>query len=1151
MVSFVGADSGGDGNAEIITSLSWPAGVQAGDCALLWWTMVASATPTDPSGFDLKQAHLGDSGSIESRFYRKICDGTESGALNLDANAFNRQSAVLLVLRDTDLVEPVDTWAVRDEGSNVTSHSAPQVVTGATPGCVGVTAVAERASSGTTNWTTSWTERADSTTLANGSGGTITAVADDGLALNRGAGSVIAPPNWVSGNSFASDNVTVWTVSIAPGITDQTIEIGQAQEIDLARPITPVRTVPFGQASEVDAAQLIFPGQIVEIGQAVEHDAATRLAVPLGRANETDTAGQIKPIRLVPFGQASEVDAASAFGSLKTKAFGQATESDEARAVGPRVALAPETLLNGVPTPLGVRIYNNFTPALDVWVTNAVDDFSFRSSVPGGFASATITLHRPSIAGSPGSGYLFGADKSQFDQLARLFNRVQIVDQRSAEIVWEGRIEGPRRSSDSDTWELSCLGAAVVAGDIQRPMFYIDSSIESWIVKPQDWWQFQADETTKTIEVRWEGDLIWPGPAGSGFALFKALTWQRAQECGVHIGRYDITFASSAPAGAGGQDPTHLWNSISLDGFGTVGGDGLFHATNYTQDVRHWRRVNGTPSTFAATGGWLLDDVNLIDIDMGVGATGTFGDYTTAPDKVVGRIASPHVQVLRLDRAGEPLTDPADYPGDYVTLPQVVEDVVGRFLVSGWSLGSTAGHSSVNDPDWPFPGHVRPIDLYMDTSSDAAFTHLAYFDGATAEQILGDMMNAQPDAYWALWESRWGATDQSGDRNAFGHRFEWATWPLNWGYQATSLDGLEEQPTGENLYNYVTYVYPRDDIWSNEPGYKIAQGAFSQKPSGDLSTPGGFHEGNDLAWGRVSRATVVHREESTDLITARDETAGLLSRFRKTGNTGTVTVRRPIHYYDPGETSYSGASRMVQPWEIRPGKLIKITDVAPRGRIDDHSHGQDAPPQAHDGTVWRVIATEYSSSDNSCRLELDQPQAWEVSTQIGKAARPGGTTVALGKTVTVLNANPDFVTDLTGWTPLNATIARSTTTVPPGKTASLQITPNGSLSQCGAGATIAPVEAGRAYLASLWAYSPTGYASGVRVHINWLDSVGAFISTSSGPTVALTAGTWTYTEASLTAPAGAASGQVWAWQLGAPAASAVWYATAISVVDVQ
>ncbi|TDB88362.1 hypothetical protein E1264_11820 [Actinomadura sp. KC216] len=939
-------------------------------------------------------------------------------------------------------------------------------------------------------------------------------------------------------------------------VTDQTVVTGQAAETDAAQPITPLRTVPIGQAVEADAAQLIAGGEIVPFGQAAEADAATRFASPTARAAESEAAGVITPVRIIPIGLAVEADTASAFAVTKTRAIGQAAETDAADVVGPRVALAPETLLNGVPIPLGVRIYNNFLPSFDVWVTRAVDDFSFRSSIPGGFASATITLHRPSIASSPASGHLYGADKSAFDELARLFNRVQIVDMRSAEIVWEGRIEGPRRSTETDTWELSCLGAAVAASDVQRPMFYVDSSIESWLQRPENFWQFQADEATKTIEVRWEGNLIWPGPAGAGLGIFTALTHQRADECNLYIGRYDATFASSAPAGAGDQNPNHLWNSVFVDGSSDQGGDGLFHATNFTQNVRHWRRVNGALSSFGETGGWQVSDAYRLEIRMGVGNNAGFGDYTSAPDKVVGRIANPVVQVLRMDRNGTLLTDPADYPGAYVTVPQVVEDVVGRLLVKGWNSGHKG--NGIFGSDKPFPGQVRPIDVHIDTSSTAAFTDLTYFDGATAEQILSDMMLAQPDAYWAIWESRWGATDGEGikifpddARNDYGYRFEWARWPLNWGYQASSLDGLEEQPSGEGLYNYIFYKHPVESAWDETPGFKQTRQALSGR-HGDSQTFPDFFEGNDLSYATVTRAITVTRDEPAETI-GDAELAGLLSHYRRTGNAGTMTIRRPILYYDPGETSYAGAARMVQPWEIRPGKLIKITDVQPRGMIQDHSYGETTPPEAHDGTVWRVMSTEYSSSDNSCRLELDQPAAWAMPTQTVKAAQPGGPTVARGKTVTTLNANPFFSADLSGWTPFQASIVRSTAVVYPRGVASMRITPDG-VSSAGAGVSAlsaaGTVTPGGQYTGQMWAHVPGG-TLGVQIVVNWHNAAGTFLSSSTSAAATPAAGVWTYLEGTFTAPASAARASILAWHFGTPPASKVWYAWGVQLVSVS
>lgn len=211
MVDFVGADSGG-GNSTSITDLTWPS-VAAGDVALLWWVMTNTTTATNPSGFTLEQQLDGDSGSMRVRFQSKICTGAESGALTLTGDTTNRMSACLAVYRGCHPTSPVNAFTSNDEGSSVSTHACA-AVTPTVPSAVIVTAVSERATTGTTNWTTSYTERTDSLTLATGTGGTITAIADDGLAAGRGL-SAVTPPNWVSADTFSTANVITWSVALA------------------------------------------------------------------------------------------------------------------------------------------------------------------------------------------------------------------------------------------------------------------------------------------------------------------------------------------------------------------------------------------------------------------------------------------------------------------------------------------------------------------------------------------------------------------------------------------------------------------------------------------------------------------------------------------------------------------------------------------------------------------------------------------------------------------------------------------------------------------------------------------------------------------------------------------------------------------------
>jgi hypothetical protein len=213
LTSFVGQDTQG-GNLEDLT-ITFPT-IAAGDVAVLLWLMQNTSTPVTPSGFTLPSSALvdGDSGSMRMGFYWKALTGSETTLL-LDGSAINRQAAVMAVYRGAHATSPISAWAVRDEGSSVSTHPCPQV-TPLHDGCAILSGVGERASSGTTNWTTSYTERADSTTLATGTGGTICAIADDGLATPHASGVGVTPPNWVSAGAFATANVLTWSIALRP-----------------------------------------------------------------------------------------------------------------------------------------------------------------------------------------------------------------------------------------------------------------------------------------------------------------------------------------------------------------------------------------------------------------------------------------------------------------------------------------------------------------------------------------------------------------------------------------------------------------------------------------------------------------------------------------------------------------------------------------------------------------------------------------------------------------------------------------------------------------------------------------------------------------------------------------------------------------------
>jgi hypothetical protein len=190
----------------------------AGDVALLLWASQNTLNPVTPAGWAVTQ--VDGPAALRSVFMWRACDGTETGSVTLtnDAATINRQTAVLIVYRGLNPAAPIDGTAQSlAETVSGTTHACPPVTTGV-PDAVILTLIGERINSPDTNWTapTGYTERADSLALGSGTGGTIVAGADDGLATPRRTGVTVTPPVWTSATAFATINVRTWTVSLAP-----------------------------------------------------------------------------------------------------------------------------------------------------------------------------------------------------------------------------------------------------------------------------------------------------------------------------------------------------------------------------------------------------------------------------------------------------------------------------------------------------------------------------------------------------------------------------------------------------------------------------------------------------------------------------------------------------------------------------------------------------------------------------------------------------------------------------------------------------------------------------------------------------------------------------------------------------------------------
>lgn len=686
-----------------------------------------------------------------------------------------------------------------------------------------------------------------------------------------------------------------------------------------------------------------------------------------------------------------------------------------------------------VNVPLGVRIFNAPT-SFDMWVTQNVEDFTFRSGVPGGFLDASIRFRRYAPIGqpdvtiwtpatsavstdktsfkiadanaapikvgdrfwvynssgairmngdrftvtgksssggtttvtyAPSSSALIAAGDTVtakipasfydtsllgFNKMLALFNRVQIVDLRTAEIAWEGRIEQPARESEKDLWTLGVLGSSVFATDITRPMYYLDDQAESWVDEP-----FFDTGYTETIEsdklqIKFTDGWPWIATYPDYGYMYRRIYFQKSDSLTIPIGRFDAI--------ANGNDDVDLAGKLGITLRGQAM-DGGFYSTPVDQNNIAGYKLNGTPDFHfnKVVGTHIYYPTDRLW--MAGGYLATSGGEATSGKQAWGSWTYPRVQALRMDRFRTQLNTGASYPDGALRVYQVVEDVLGRFL--------NGGHDA-NYADIPYWGYVDPYTAYVDNSSTVLMVGgWTFYDGTTAKEILDKICSeAQPSAYWAIWESSFNNTDSGFNSKC---KFEFVNWPAGWGYSLTSEDGFSEQPDGSGEYTYVYYQYS----WSDpaEKGSTHHYGYWNTNLNSDL----------DRA--NITRSVFLKRDQSLeDFSPAQDEIEDFMeNQASRVKNSGTIKIGRPVLVYDPGIGRPNGLARMMDPWLIRPGKLGKVMDLEPKANINDFGYGATAPTRETDGTIFRMVNTEYSSQTNTVTIDLDQNASWNIPNQ--------------------------------------------------------------------------------------------------------------------------------------------------------------------------
>lgn len=191
-------------------ALPWPAGIQAGDFALVQWSLAANAARTLDAS--LTSVDVTADGAAVSVLASKVCTGSESGNITLSANAvFTKMVGEVVIYRGTTGINR--QTVATNTGLASLSLAAPSV-TPTVDNCSVVATWTDRASTGNTAITvpSGYTKRLEQG--GTGGGSVFGAIADDGLSVHNLANVAISPGTWTG--TVASAEVVTRSIALAP-----------------------------------------------------------------------------------------------------------------------------------------------------------------------------------------------------------------------------------------------------------------------------------------------------------------------------------------------------------------------------------------------------------------------------------------------------------------------------------------------------------------------------------------------------------------------------------------------------------------------------------------------------------------------------------------------------------------------------------------------------------------------------------------------------------------------------------------------------------------------------------------------------------------------------------------------------------------------
>jgi hypothetical protein len=521
-----------------------------------------------------------------------------------------------------------------------------------------------------------------------------------------------------------------------------------------------------------------------------------------------------------------------------------------------------------IPVPLSVRLR---TDLQDIHITDDIADLSFGNASPGGYTECTTSLFRP-ISFTPGEVAQFG--------------RMYVYDGTNGNVVWEGIMQDPGRSSGQggDTFELAAVGGSTCLQDDTRQLYYVDTDFNHFIKIDNTTAASQIDQIS---DVNLAGDSVMQLRIPQGTAVDGAIPSLCVSghvgiaEAGQKLARVSFDWDTGLTAAT-------LTSALYAATTGVGAADVAWSAT--------FNSAGGTISRVVGTD-WTNGRNRPIIRFHYTGAAGN-----VSADTWWLQISNLVVRTMLYLRDGTERTSP--YSTDTLLASEVVADLLGRIL------GAQIDGANA----------TIAVTTYL-------IEHLVYPDGVNPAQVLDDMIAFERAYTYHVWDS---------NPNNDLFRFEWVPWPSVIRYEADVLDGFSAPASGNTIYDRVMVRWHNRGVTHVSLRTQVVPAL--------------------VAAGYSRTAYIDLGDEASTATNAHQVGDQFLAEHQYPVNAGRLTITGPIVDYLYG--------RMVNPWEIRAGSLIRVRGVA--AYTDSlNSNGRDGL------TVFKVAAVSYSASESAATLDLD------------------------------------------------------------------------------------------------------------------------------------------------------------------------------------